>query len=672
MKDVNFDALFEAYLSQVPVMVQVLEKQETGFKVDLFGMEAFLPGSETVDKNVVREGDEIDVQIVKMSPGRNNVVVSNRAAVSGRLEKDREAMLDTLEVGQILSGRVKSIADYGVFVSVGPVDGLVYIHDVSWDRFADINEVIREGDDVKVKVISITEKKGKRLLSLSIKDATDNPWDVAKIEDYVDSIVEGEIISVSNYGAFVKVGQFQALLHKSEISWGKVIDPRDVLAKGQKITAKVVSMNIEKRQMALSMKAIQSEQWSLYVSEDIIGKSYMVKVTDIVASGLKVELFPNIYPLLHKIALPKDIRKLPNFGGRYSVGNMIPVKVKSVNDLTRKIILELSTEEEARQSIMAVESASQQIVMEQSILEDNNAAGTVQPQIQTVPAPATQKQIELADFLYKFTEDDGFKFLTHDIKTAGINLIEYIALCKRRLLDWKKEHQDIPEDLYQLIRGFIFGKRWTGCDGEDHTVYCSSYDWVNSYHDNNGEHPMNSDQFRDEVDIFRNSIRWRNGKLENYLITLREKYPLLDIEIDKSVKGADFYTYTRNIRLAIEEILSSMQDFAEGHNRVQIRFYQEDLSNGYFRAVLTFEQEGSFPSHDFERDRRKLDSGGGTMGNIRKALKGYADWAVESRWLDQEIPSRWTILGETVGLQSISSANGFKHIISIVHRESNI
>ena len=253
MKDVNFDALVEAYLSKIPVMAQVLEKQETGFKVDLFGMEAFLPGSETVDKNVVREGDEIDVQIVKMSPGRNNVVVSNRAAVSGRLEKDREAMLDTLEVGQILSGRVKSIADYGVFVSVGPVDGLVYIHDVSWDRFADINEVIREGDDVKVKVISITEKKGKRLLSLSIKDATDNPWDVAKIEEYVDSIVEGEIISVSNYGAFVKVGQFQALLHKSEISWGKVIDPRDVLAKGQKITAKVVSMNIEKRQMALSM-----------------------------------------------------------------------------------------------------------------------------------------------------------------------------------------------------------------------------------------------------------------------------------------------------------------------------------------------------------------------------------------------------------------------------------
>ena len=175
MNDVNFEALFEAYESQSPVSAKVIERQETGFKVNLFGLEAYMPGSEAMDKNAVREGDDLEVQIVKMNPGRNNIVVSNRAAVGERMVKEREAMLDSMEVGQILNGRVKSIADYGVFVSVGPVDGLVYIQDVSWERFTNIRDVVQEGDDVKVKVMSITEKKGKRLLSLSIKEATDNP-----------------------------------------------------------------------------------------------------------------------------------------------------------------------------------------------------------------------------------------------------------------------------------------------------------------------------------------------------------------------------------------------------------------------------------------------------------------------------------------------------------------
>lgn len=671
MNDVNFEALFEAYESQSPVSAKVIERQETGFKVNLFGLEAYMPGSEAMDKNAVREGDDLEVQIVKMNPGRNNIVVSNRAAVGERMVKEREAMLDSMEVGQILNGRVKSIADYGVFVSVGPVDGLVYIQDVSWERFTNIRDVVQEGDDVKVKVMSITEKKGKRLLSLSIKEATDNPWNLVNPKDYEGTVVEGEVVSISPAGAFVKVGQLQGLLHKSEISWGKVADPKEFFTVGQTIEAMVVSVNVEKRQMALSMKALHADPWNQYISDEIIGESYMGTVTKILAFGLLVEIFPDVEALLHKNSLPKEVRKLANFGGFYSVGDTIPVKVKTIDEVKRKITLDLSNEEDVKSEVMHEERILQAKPIEQDMPDSSPAtsAGVVSS-AQAVPAPATPKQVELADFLYKFSEDDGFKFLTHDIKTAGIDLIDYIDLCKGRLMDWKRRHE-IPEELFQLIRGFIFGKGWTGYDGEEHAVYCTSDDWVD-YYDENNEHPMLGDQFSGEVDIFRNSIRWRSGKLEKYLFSLKEKYPRLQIDIDRSVKGADFYTYTRNIRLAIEEILSSMQDFAEGHNIVHVGFQQEDLSDGYFRAVLTFEQEGSFPSHDFERDRRKLESGGGTMDNIKNALEGYADWAVESKWLDQEAPSRWTILGETSGTEPIPSAKGFKHIISIVHKDSDL
>lgn len=277
--------------------------------------------------------------------------------------------------------------------------------------------------------------------------------------------------------------------------------------------------------------------------------------------------------------------------------------------------------------------------------------------------------IDTSEFLNLFSLENGLKYLTHDIKASGLDLIDYTYNCQRLTLDWAGR---IPEELFDLVRGFVFGPCWTDFKGNRHTSFCSSEEWVNCYLET-GEHPMKSERFSDEVEAFRHSIRFRTGQLEKFLIEMKDMFPSLNIEISRSIKGADFYTSTRHLRTAIEEILSSMNEFCAEHPDIRIGFEDidgEEVPEGlknYSKAVITIEQLGSFPKHSFAHDKEKLSEGGGTMANIMATLKGYADWTVISSWDDGSDPIRWApITGESS--RPDYTPEGFRHEISILYK----
>lgn len=270
---------------------------------------------------------------------------------------------------------------------------------------------------------------------------------------------------------------------------------------------------------------------------------------------------------------------------------------------------------------------------------------------------------EIADFLHLFSQEDGFKFLTHDIKASGLDLLEYTYHCQETLLDWSGK---VPDDIFNLVKGYVFGPFWTDFEGKVHTCNCASEEWVKCYLDT-GEHPMLSPAFASEVDAFRNSIRFRSGQLDKYIASLKEKFPKLNLCIDRAFKGADFYTSTHSIRQAIEEILSSMEEFSDTFPEVMLNFDDEECGD-YSKASIIIEQLGSFPKHDFERDQKKLLEGGGTLANIKKTLAGFASWNIESRWEGDSSPHTWSILGDGYDGWVEHYPEGFRHIISIIYK----
>lgn len=274
-----------------------------------------------------------------------------------------------------------------------------------------------------------------------------------------------------------------------------------------------------------------------------------------------------------------------------------------------------------------------------------------------------------SDFLFLFEEEKGLKFLTHDIKSSGMDFMEYVYGCEKLILE-RGTNGDIPADVYELVRGFVFGPSWTDYNGRRHDVYASSEQWV-SYYESTGSHPLNELDFQNEVDAFRHSIRFRSGRFSKFVENLREFFPALEITVRKNVKGVDFYTDTRHFRNAVTEILSSMNDFKE-HSSIVVSYEEDDESDpDYVICSVVIEQLGSFPSHSIDHDIQKMRSCGGTLANIRKSLAGYATWSLISKWNDSSTPKRWNVLslGNVPEIEEETEAEGFKHIVSVYQKK---
>lgn len=274
-----------------------------------------------------------------------------------------------------------------------------------------------------------------------------------------------------------------------------------------------------------------------------------------------------------------------------------------------------------------------------------------------------------AEFLHLFSEDtNGLKYLTHDF-SAGLDFIEYVYKCQQLVLSCK-QRMEISGRLYEIVRGFIFGPTWTDYNGKAHTFFISSEVSI-AYYEKTGKHPLNNPLFEDDFEDFRNSIRFRSGRLDLFVRgELAEEFPGLDLVIPAGLKGADMYVPTAPVRDAIRLILKGMQEYPE-YPRVVFSFYEDEIGGGFLRSTLSVTQVGSFPSHTLSRDMSRLSEGdGGTFGTIRKHLSGLCEWSVVSKWPDNAEPRRWRILGDETlpEISPASVAEGFTHIISIYHK----
>ena len=249
--------LEKAYEDAETVTGVINGKVKGGFTVELNGIRAFLPGS-LVDVRPVRdtlhlEGKELEFKVIKLDQKRNNVVVSRRAVIESENSAERDQLLENLQEGMEVKGIVKNLTDYGAFVDLGGVDGLIHISEMSWGRISNPREVLKEGQEVEVFVLDVDKEKGK--ISLSLKDADKNPWKLAADKYAVGSIVEGKVVRMVPFGAFVELEPgVDGLVHISQIANKHVVKPEDELKVGEIINVKVLEVNSDQKKISLSKR----------------------------------------------------------------------------------------------------------------------------------------------------------------------------------------------------------------------------------------------------------------------------------------------------------------------------------------------------------------------------------------------------------------------------------
>lgn len=327
---------------QQVVPVRILRRIKGGMVVDLLGIEAFLPGSQ-IDVRPVRDFDSwvsnvIDVKVVKVNHPSENVVVSHKILLEEQLSEQRAAIIGKLEKGLVLEGAVKAISDFGVFVDLGGVDGLVHITDLSWGRVSHPSEVVELDQVVKVVVLDFdTEKKR---ISLGMKQLTSHPWDTIGDKYETGIKVTGKVVSLTDYGAFIEIEKgIEGLIHISEMSWTQhVKHPSQIVSMGQMIEAIILNIDKDTKKLALGMKQLEPDPW-----EDLMAKypeesKHKGIVRNLTNFGVFVELEPGVDGLVHisDLSWTKKIRHPGEFVRK---GESLEVMVLSIDPSQRRIAL---------------------------------------------------------------------------------------------------------------------------------------------------------------------------------------------------------------------------------------------------------------------------------------------------------------------------------------------
>jgi small subunit ribosomal protein S1 len=274
-----------------------------GMVVDVFGIDAFLPGSQ-IDVRPVRDfdayvGKTMEFQVVKLNMQAENVVVSHRALIESDLEEQRQEILETIEAGQVLEGMVKNITDFGVFIDLGGVDGLLHITDLSWGRVDHPEEIVKLDQRLNVAVIDFDEDS--KRVSLGLKQLQPHPWDAIR-EKYPDNLrVQGRVVSIADYGAFIELEKgVEGLIHISEMSWTQHIKhPSQLVQKDDIIECVVLNINEEEKKISLGVKQLEKDPWEDLLERYPIGSSHKGVVRNLTNFGVFVELEPGIDGLIH-------------------------------------------------------------------------------------------------------------------------------------------------------------------------------------------------------------------------------------------------------------------------------------------------------------------------------------------------------------------------------------
>lgn len=280
-----------------------VRRTKGGIVVDLMGIDAFLPGSQ-IDVRPVRDfdafiGREMDFRVVKVNHPSENVVVSHKVLVEEELYGQRKAILERLEKGQILEGHVKAITDFGVFVDLGGVDGLVHITDLSWGRVNHSSEVVKLDQTVNVVVLDFDQEK--KRISLGMKQLLPHPWENIDLKYPVGTKVHGKIVSLTDYGAFVEIEKgIEGLIHISEMSWTQhVKHPSQIVSMGQIVEAVILSLDKEGKKISLGMKQLEPDPWRSLLEKYPVGSRHAGSVRNLTNFGVFVELEEGVDGLVH-------------------------------------------------------------------------------------------------------------------------------------------------------------------------------------------------------------------------------------------------------------------------------------------------------------------------------------------------------------------------------------
>lgn len=324
-----------------PVEGIVLHKVKGGLSVDV-GIPAFLPGSQ-VDLHRVTDFDQfvgqtIVADIIKINKKRGNIIISRRKYLAERRDASRKLTLGTLEEGKVIQGVVKNITNYGVFIDIGGVDGLLHITDMTWGRISHPSEIVNIGDSVSVKVLSIDKENYK--VSLGMKQLDSNPWQELDKSVEVGSKVKGRVASVTDYGVFVEVQKgVEGLVHISEISWtDRITNLSDRFKVGEEIEALVVSLDVDNRRMSLSIKQLDKNPWAT-VSEDFKeGQKISGTISNVTDFGVFVQLMPGVDGLVHVSDLSWT-EHIEHPADLYKRGDTIEAIILSIDEESKKVAL---------------------------------------------------------------------------------------------------------------------------------------------------------------------------------------------------------------------------------------------------------------------------------------------------------------------------------------------
>jgi len=320
----------------------VTSKTKGGLIVDVFGMETFLPGSQ-IDVKPVTDYDQfvgktMEFKVVKINEAIKNAVVSHKALIESDIEAQRAQIMSKLEKGQVLEGTVKNITDFGAFMDLGGLDGLLYITDISWGRISHPGEVLKLDQKINVVVLDFDDEK--KRISLGLKQLTPHPWDVLPENIKEGEIVKGKVVNIEDYGAFLEIlPGVEGLVHVSEITWSNSpINAKEFFKLGDEYEAKIVTLDKDNRKMSLSIKQLSEDPWSTIETKFPEGSKHTGLVKNITPYGVFVELAPGIGGMIHI----SDLSWLKRFNhpSEYTkVGENIEVVILGIDKENRKLQL---------------------------------------------------------------------------------------------------------------------------------------------------------------------------------------------------------------------------------------------------------------------------------------------------------------------------------------------
>ena len=314
-----------------------------GMIVDVFGIEAFLPGSQ-IDVKPIRDydvfvGKTMEFKIVKINQEFKNVVVSHKALIEAELEQQKQEIMSRLQKGQVLEGTVKNITSYGAFIDLGGVDGLIHITDLSWGRVSHPEDVVKLDQKLNVVVLEVDNDEKKRI-ALGLKQLTPHPWDALDPNLKVGDKVKGKVVVMADYGAFVEIAPgVEGLIHVSEMSWSQHLrSAQDFLKVGDEVEAVILTLDREERKMSLGIKQLKPDPWETVETKYAVGTRHMAKVRNFTNFGVFVEIEEGVDGLIHisDLSWTKKIKHPSEFT---QIGAEIEVQVLEIDKENRRLSL---------------------------------------------------------------------------------------------------------------------------------------------------------------------------------------------------------------------------------------------------------------------------------------------------------------------------------------------